>query len=162
MEINDLINKFSDTPEKQCKAIFNTLFIVTNKLQTTFDQHIPDITLKQFMLLTLIKQSSQPLILTQLGELLGCSRQNVKKLATILEKKGFVKIKSNQFKTKGVLIEPTKKMKDYFNNDFVKFEAELKYLFANYTKEEINQLFILMMKLYPGINNLKEKIANDK
>ncbi|WRK55650.1 hypothetical protein SD457_13425 [Coprobacillaceae bacterium CR2/5/TPMF4] len=53
-------------------------------------------------------------------------------------------------------------MKDYFNNDFVKFEAELKYLFANYTKEEINQLFILMMKLYPGINNLKEKIANDK
>ena len=32
----------------------------------------------------------------------------------------------------------------------------------DYTKEEINQLFILMMKLYPGINNLKEKIANDK
>ena len=86
----------------------------------------------------------------------------MKKLSKILEKKGFVKIKSNQFKTKGVLIEPTKKMKDYFNNDFVKFEAELKYLFANYTKEEINQLFILMMKLYPGINNLKEKIANDK
>lgn len=61
------------------------LFILTNKLQTLFDSRIPDVTLKQFMLLSLLHQADEPQTLTQLGDLLGCSRQNVKKLAQGLQ-----------------------------------------------------------------------------
>ena len=50
MEITDLIQRFSDSKEKQEKAIFSTLFIAGNRLQTLFDSSIPQITLKQFML----------------------------------------------------------------------------------------------------------------
>ena len=74
MEINNLINKFSDSTENQQKAIFNSLFIIGNKLQTLFDNHIPEISLKQFMLLSIIRQSKEYLTFTQLGNLLGCSR----------------------------------------------------------------------------------------
>ena len=96
MEINDLIQKFSDSRENQQKAIFSTLFIAGNRLQTLFDHQIPDVTLKQFMLLSLVRQAPEPQTFTKLGELLGCSRQNVKKLAAALEKKGFVTCRTSE------------------------------------------------------------------
>lgn len=57
MTLNDLITRFSDTIENQQKAVFSTLFIAGNKLQTLFDSHIPQISLKQFMLLSLVRQA---------------------------------------------------------------------------------------------------------
>ena len=41
--IDDLIKRFSNTTENQEKAIFSTLFIAGNKLQTLFDKRIPEI-----------------------------------------------------------------------------------------------------------------------
>ena len=84
MEISDLVQRFSDTPQHQRKAIFSQLMIAATRLQTVFDQEIPQITLKQFMLLTIVRQSDSELTLTEAGKLLGCSRQNVKKLAEAL------------------------------------------------------------------------------
>ena len=47
MEISDLVQRFSDTPQHQRKAIFSQLMIAATRLQTVFDQEIPQITLKQ-------------------------------------------------------------------------------------------------------------------
>ena len=90
--LTELTARFSDTTENQRKAIFSSLFIAANKLQTLFDNHIPQVSLKQFMLLSIVRQSKKPLTFTRLGNILGCSRQNIKKLAEILEKKGFISI----------------------------------------------------------------------
>ena len=81
MDFYDLTAKFSSSTENQRKAIFSTLFIAGNKLQTLFDNRIPEVSLKQFMLLSIVRQSKEQLTFTQLGNLLGCSRQNIKKLA---------------------------------------------------------------------------------
>ena len=109
MELNDLIAKFSDTTENQRKAIFSTLFIAGNKLQTLFDSRIPEVSLKQFMLLSIVRQSKEQLTFTQLGNLLGCSRQNVKKLADVLAKKGFITIQQSPHDTRAMCICPTEK-----------------------------------------------------
>ena len=77
MNLDDLTAKFSGSTENQRKAIFSTLFIAGNKLQTLFDNHIPEVSLKQFMLLSIVRQSKESLTFTQLGNLLGCSRQNI-------------------------------------------------------------------------------------
>lgn len=61
MELDDLVLRFSDTTENRRKAVFSTLFIAGNKLQTLFDNHIPEISLKQFMLLSVVRQSGEPL-----------------------------------------------------------------------------------------------------
>ncbi|MCO7123985.1 MarR family transcriptional regulator [Ihubacter massiliensis] len=158
MELNDLIQKFSHSSGNQIKAIFSTLFIAGNRLQTLFDHHIPEITLKQFMLLTMIRQSEEQLTFTKLGELLGCSRQNVKKLAQALEKKGFVAIRQSSADVRASTIEPTDKMKDYFDNIFASYQTQLKYLFEDYSEEEIKQLFQLLMRLYGGIDHLEKKL----
>lgn len=162
MEINNLIKRYSNSTENQYKAIFSTLFIAGNRLQTVFDNNIPEISLKQFMLLTMVRQSKEQLTFTQLGRLLGCSRQNIKKLALALEKKGFVVIKPCESDTRASSIYPTEKLADYFDTVFVTYQKKLSYLFEVYTNDEAAQLFELMMKFYDGIENLERKFLDEK
>ncbi len=159
MKLDDLITRFSTTTENQSKAVFSTLFIAGNKLQTIFDSRIPEVTLKQFMLLSIVRQSKEQLTFTQLGNLLGCSRQNVKKIADVLIKKGFITIQQSPRDTRAMCICPTEKVNDYFQNDFSAYQEELKYLFEVYTEKEMETLFILLSKLYAGIDNLEKRIA---
>ncbi len=149
MNIDDLNKKFSGSTENQRKAIFSTLFIAGNRLQTLFDHHIPEVSLKQFMLLSIVRQSEEQLTFTQLGSLLGCSRQNIKKLADVLMKKGFITIQQSPYDTRAMCICPTEKVNEY--------QEELKYLFEVYTDKEIETLFILLSKLYAGIENLENR-----
>ena len=157
MNLDDLIARFSGSTENQRKAIFSTLFIAGNKLQTLFDAHIPEVSLKQFMLLSIVRQSKEQLTFTQLGDLLGCSRQNIKKIADVLAKKGFITIEQSPNDTRAMCICPTEKANDFFLNDFSEYQEELKYLFEVYSDREIETLFILLSKLYAGIENLKKK-----
>lgn len=162
MNIDDLITRFSGTTENQRKAVFSTLFIAGNKLQTLFDNHIPEVSLKQFMLLSIVRQSREHLTFTQLGDLLGCSRQNIKKLADALMKKGFVTIQQSPHDVRALCICPTEKVNDYFQNDFLEYQEELKYLFEVYTDEEVKMLFLLLSRLYAGIENLEKRVENAK
>jgi len=161
MKLDELVTRFSDTTENQRKAIFSTLFIAGNKLQTLFDNRIPEVSLKQFMLLAVVRQSKEQLTFTQFGNMLGCSRQNIKKLADVLMKKGFITIQQNGRDTRAMCICPTEKVEEYFQNDFSKYEKELKYLFEVYTDTEIETLFILLSKLYAGIDNLEKRVADE-
>lgn len=161
MEITDLIQRFSDTDEHRMKAIFSTLFIAGNRLQTLFDEQIPDITLKQFMLLTMVKQSETELTLTHAGRLLGCSRQNIKKLANALEQKGYVEIRQSTLDTRAACIAPTEKMHAYFRDTFAAYETQLHTLFDGYDTLELMQLFSLMMKLYEGIDRMEAVIPHE-
>lgn len=158
----ELTARFSETAENQKKAIFSSLFIAANKLQTLFDNHIPQISLKQFMLLSVVRQSKEPLTFTQLGNILGCSRQNIKKLAEILKKKGFISIQPSPHDSRAMCICPTEKVDDFFENEFSEYQEELRYLFEVYTDQEVETLFILMSKLYAGIENLEKKATNKK
>ena len=162
MNIDDLILKFSDTTERQERAIFNTLFVVTNKLQTIFDNHIPELSLKQFLLLSTVRQSKETMTFTQLGELLGCSRQNIKKIADVLTKKGFVTIQKSPADPRAMCICPTEKADAYFQTDFSKYQGELKYLFEGYTESEVKTLLSLLAMLYKGVENLEKRIADEK
>ena len=162
MNLDDFITQFSDTTEDQKKAIFSTLFIAGNRLQTLFDNHIPDISLKQFMLLSIVRQSDEPLSFTKLGDMLGCSRQNIRKLADVLAKKGFIDIKQNAIDVRAMSICPTEKLDDFFQNSFLQYQKELQYLFEVYSDKEIKMLFHLLTKLYAGIENLEKRIANEQ
>lgn len=162
MNLDELNQKYSNSTENQRKAIFSTLFIAGNKLQTLFDNHIPKVSLKQFMLLSIVRQSKEQLTFTQLGDLLGCSRQNIKKLADVLMKKGFITVQQSPHDTRAMCICPTEKVDDFYANDFAGYQEDLKYLFEVYTDKEIETLFILLSRLYAGIENLEKRAANEK
>lgn len=160
MQIPDLIEKFRHTRDGQTRAVFSTIFIAGNRLQTCFDRADGHVSLKQFMLLTMLRQSGEDVTFTQLGSLLGCSRQNIKKLAAVLEKKGLVSIVKNPHDARTSLICPTEKMSHYFQQAAGLHTRKLTELFSVYTDEEMEQLFTLLMKLYSGIERL-ETSQND-
>lgn len=162
MNLDELNQKYSNSTENQRKAIFSTLFIAGNKLQTLFDNHIPKVSLKQFMLLSIVRQSKEQLTFTQLGDMLGCSRQNIKKLADVLMKKGFITVQQSPHDTRAMCICPTEKVDDFYANDFAGYQEDLKYLFEVYTDKEIETLFTLLSRLYAGIENLEKRAANEK
>ena len=150
MEISDLVQRFSDTPQHQRKAIFSLLMIAATRLQTVFDQEIPQVTLKQFMLLTIVKQSD-----SEAGKLLGCSRQNVKKLAEALERKGWVSVHPSAADSRASLIEPTPALEAYFTSMGALFQARLEMLFGAFSEAETEQFFRLFVKLTAGIDSLE-------
>ena len=78
--------------EGRLKALFINLFIQQNRIQTAFEKIEPDISLKQWMLLGITESCPEPKTLTRVGQLMGCSRQNVKQLADSLERKGYLSI----------------------------------------------------------------------
>ena len=155
MEISELAARFGGRRELQVKGIFSSLFIAGNRLQTLFDNDSPDISLKQFMLLTMVRQAKEELTFTQLGKLLGCSRQNVKKLAAVLEQKGFVQICKGSKDVRAAVILPTEKQEPYFARIADHNEQKLAALFADYTDEEIAHFYALFMKLYEGLEKLE-------
>ncbi|UNT94343.1 MarR family transcriptional regulator [Allobaculum sp. Allo2] len=87
MNSEEMIKKLYGSAETQKMFIFCMLLITANRLQTLFDQSVPDLSLKQIILLAIVRYSKEPMTFTQLAKLLGCSRQNVKKLADVLVKK---------------------------------------------------------------------------
>ena len=139
MNLDDLITKFSGSATQQRKAIFSTLFIAGNKLQTLFDKNIPEVSLKQFMLLSIVR-----------------------KLSDALMKKGFVTIQQSSSDPRALCICPTEKVNAYFQNSFAKYQEDLKYLFDVYTEEETETLFWLLSKLYAGIENLEKESSADE
>ena len=58
-------------------------------MQTAGEKLQTEISMKQWLLLAMTECCPEPRTLTNIGNLMGCSRQNVKKLALALEKKGF-------------------------------------------------------------------------
>lgn len=156
MQLSDLIEKFRHTRDGQGRAIFSTIFIAGNRLQTSFDRADGQVTMKQFMLLTMLRQSGEDMTFTQLGELLGCSRQNIKKLAASLEKKGLVTISRNPRDGRACVISPTEKLAAYFRQTAQIHTEKLRDLFSVYSDGEMEQLFRLLMKLYNGLDRLEQ------
>lgn len=79
--------------------LFGNLFLLANKLQVVCDQYLDKdhITTKQWLLLAAISQlrETSP-TLSEVSELLGCSRQNVKQLALKLEENDFLSIRRDE------------------------------------------------------------------
>lgn len=144
---------FSADRKHMEQMIFASIFIHQNKMQTACDKLDSEITMKQWLLLAVVSTFDTPMSLSQIGEIMGCSRQNVKKLANSLQKKGYIKYELDNRST-FILVED--KMKEYIAKVGDMQENVLKILFKDFSNEEIKQYFNLVTKLYSSI----EKVEN--
>lgn len=157
MNIESLTETYKSGRDNQQRAIFASLFILGNRLQTSFDKVDPVITVKQFMVLIMIKQVPEKVLdLTSCGELLGCSRQNVKKLAAALERKQLITISRNREDKRRTDLCLTEKGERYFQSVAKLHDEALYSIFEGYSDEELTHFFILLMRLYTGVDKLEE------
>lgn len=158
MQPEELFEKYNCDTQHRIQAIFSSIFVLQNRMQTACEKLQTEISMKQWLLLTMTACCPEPRTLTNVGKLMGCSRQNIKKLTLALEKKGFVRLSSGN--SNSVYIELTDKVSEYANEIGDRQLQALKLLFADFSENEIEQLFRLYTKLYSGINRL-EKYAEE-
>ncbi len=158
MKINDFFDEYDCDTQHRMQAIFSSIFILQNRMQTAGEKLQTEISMKQWLLLAMTACCPAPRTLTNVGNLMGCSRQNVKKLASALEKKGFVRLLLSS--NNAVLIELTEEVKRYEEEIGERRMAALNLLFADFSEKEIEQLFSLYTKLYAGLERM-EKYAEE-
>lgn len=154
MKINELFEAYGCDTQHRVQAIFSSIFVLQNRMQTAGGKLQTEISMKQWLLLAMTESCPRPRTLTKIGNLMGCSRQNVKKLALALEKKGFVRLLSGA--NNSVCIELTDKVHVYGQEMEKQHLQALSLLFADFNDDEIEQLFRLYGKLYAGVERVEQ------
>lgn len=158
MKIDEIFEQYDCDTEHRMQAIFSSIFVLQNRMQTAGEKLQTQISMKQWLLLVMTACCPEPRTLTNVGNFIGCSRQNIKKLALALEKKGFVRLLSGG--NNSVCIELTDKVDQYAEEMGERHLQSLKLLFLDFTEEEIEQLFRLYAKLFAGMERI-EKYAEE-
>ena len=151
--MNELFEQFNCDTKHRIQAIFSSIFVLQNRIQTAGEKIQTEISMKQWLLLAMTECCPEPRTLTNIGNLMGCSRQNVKKLALALEKKGFVRLLLSS--NNSVHIKLTEEVKRYTEEIGERHMKALSLLFADFSEEEIEQLFSLYTKLYAGLEQME-------
>ena len=151
--MTELFEQFNCDTQHRMQAIFSSIFVLQNRMQTAGEKLQTQISMKQWLLLAMTACCPEPRTLTNIGNLMGCSRQNVKKLALVLEKKGFVHLQLSS--NNSVLVELTEDVQCYAEEIGERQMKALSLLFADFSEEEIKQLFFLYSKLYTGLERVE-------
>lgn len=139
------------------KTILATIMTAATRLQTLFDKSIPQLTLKQFMLLAIVQKSPAAPTLHELGDRLGCSRQNVRQLAESLVHKDLITLEPSDRVARALCVHLTEKMQETFQEKLDSYIRDLDFLFEDYSPQELSDLCGLLSRLPSGIDNLEKK-----
>lgn len=154
MKMNELFEAFNCDTQHRIQAVYSSIFVLQNRMQTTGEKLQTQISMKQWLLLAMTDCCPEPRTLTNVGSLMGCSRQNIKKLALALEKKGFVRLLSGG--NNSVHIELTDKARQYAEEMRERNLQFLELLFEDFSEIEIEQLFHFYSKLYAGVERVEQ------
>ena len=136
------------------KLIFSGVFVLENKLHTVLDRYLEGITSKQWLVLVVASSFSTPPDLSKVGKALGCSRQNIKKLALVLEKEGMVSLIESESDGRSLCIHLTVKGRIILQNSKNLENKVYNSLFKEFTQDDINSYYSLSKKFNNGIDHL--------
>lgn len=141
------------------KFIFGSIFLLANKLQVLGDQYFAEnnMTVKQWLLTVVILQFQDgPPTLSEVAELMGSSRQNVKQIALKLERKGFLTIEKDNKDARAIRLRITEKSYDFWEERADRDEQYVVELFRDLSVEETNAMFSGMEKLFKKIEKMNK------
>ena len=137
---------------------FTSIMISSNLLQTMFSKTLGELTSKQWLLLTISSSLPENPTLSELGKYMGCSRQNVKQIAEILSKKGYVEFTKNEGDKNTVRVSPTEKWFLYAQENDAYTSTILEEIFNGFREEELKQYFMSFRKLMDNIERINERL----
>ncbi|MGE5678481.1 MAG: MarR family winged helix-turn-helix transcriptional regulator [Pseudomonadota bacterium] len=146
------------------KYIFGSIFLASNRLQVLGDQYLglEGMTTKQWFLTAMISQFGEnPPTLSEVAELVGNSRQNVKQLALKLEEKGFLNICKDDRDARALRLRLTDKSREFWERRSGQDDEYIAELFKDLSSEEITCMSKGFGKLMKKIEQM-EKSGNER
>lgn len=150
-----------DIADKQ-KFIFGNLFLLANKLQVIGDQYLgkEGMTTKQWFLTVMISQfGDTPPTLSEVAELMGSSRQNVKQLALKLEEKELLKIEKDEKDARALRLSLTEKSKLFWEKRQNQDDQFVRELFTDFSNAEIDSVYNSFNKLADNIEKIGKSLT---
>ncbi len=140
--------------------IFGSFFTLSNRLQAAGDGLDEKMTLKQWLLVAvLIRSEEQALSVSDLAKRMGSSRQNVKKMAQLLEKRGFLAIEQHEDDKRYLRLSVTHACLIHCKSRESKEQIFIETLFSGFALEELRVLSQSFAKLTGNIAKLEETYA---
>ena len=138
------------------KLLFSGVFVQENRLHAIMDRYLKEITCKQWLVMVVADAFDAPPDLSTAAKMLGCSRQNIKKLAVSLEKAGYVVLEPSEKDGRSLCVWITEKGKKIIENSKKMEEKVHRSLFRDFTEREIEEYFRLSGKMMNGLGYLEE------
>ena len=129
------------TIKQNQKEIFGMVFLLAQRWQNIGDQELKNsgVTTKQwFLLVTLHALFESPPNLNELAQAMGSSRQNVKQLASTLEKRGFLRIYQDEEDLRVQRFKLTKRNTQFWNERADQDESFISSLFEKVSVEDLS------------------------
>lgn len=135
--------------------LFAGIFIQENRLHAVYDRY-NQMSCKQWLLMAVCNAFETPPDLSTLASAMGCSRQNVKKLALNLEKEGYITLEKSPEDGRALCVRKTEKGLQFSKNNAELGDQVHDAIFREFTEEEIAQYYQLSIKMMHGIDHLEE------
>ncbi|MEA5059010.1 hypothetical protein SDC9_171200 [bioreactor metagenome] len=148
---------------KEEAYIFGTIFTLSNKLQLLGDKIDAKLTVKQWFLLAGVLHCDMDApTLSEVAARIGSSRQNIKKMALILERQGFVLMEKDAFDARMLRIRLTDACKAHLKQ---REQVELRFmqeLFSNFAVKDLLPLCGGLKKLESNVKMMEQIYDGEK
>ena len=147
--------KITDVDIPKQAFIYAAIHVLANRMQALGDKVDPTISTKQwFVLAAVSKFNKSPPNIGDIAKVLGTSRQNIKKMANILEQRGFLKMEKDKNDLRSIQLFLTEQCNEYFKGREQQENEYLESIFLGMDDEELTALCNGMSKLIENIDAL--------
>ena len=151
--------KITDMHMPKQALIYGAIYMLANRMQTLGDRIDPTVSSKQWFLLAVVlkfTESEMPPSISDAAEVLGTSRQNTKKMANILEQRGFIKLEKDKNDSRVTRLVLTEKCRSYLKGREQQENEYLEGIFSGIDDDTLTTLCNGLDKLLNNIDTLLE------
>jgi len=137
--------------------VFGSIFTLSNKLQILGDKVDDHLTVKQWLFLAGVLKRKDAPTLSEIAAGIGSSRQNAKKMASILNKQGFVRMQKDARDARMLRVTLTDACMAHLK---LREERELRFIeevFSDFEPGELTALLGAIQKLEKNIRDMERK-----
>lgn len=137
-------------------GIYGMLFSLSNRIQTIGDKELEDITIKQQFLMIALELFDEPPTLKEMGDLIGCSYQNVKRMATQLAHSGYLILQNDKKDKRKIRLVSSGKMEKMADKNRERTMAFMSMLYQNISKKDLKVTLKTLKKMDQNIGGIME------
>ena len=135
--------------------MYGMLFAVSNRIQAIGDSQFEDITMKQhFLMIVLGMLWPQTPTLNETARLVGCSYQNVKRMAAQLQKSGYLRIVPDEQDHRKQRLIATEKFARVNTEKQAMADAFMNTLYRDISDEELRSAIRVLRRMYENLGGL--------
>jgi DNA-binding MarR family transcriptional regulator len=142
--------------------VFRLVLALAQELRTLMDRRLQPsgVTTQQAALLTAVEILGQP-ALTETARALAMTHQNVKQLATVLERKGFIEIVQDEHDARSKRLVTTRRHKAFWAQRNADDHASVAAWFADLSEKEIAALVKLLARAMGSVRVARSEAGED-